>query len=98
MKYKLGDCVRFVDEKMEGYVTRIIDEQMIGVTGKDDFEMPVLASKVTFVHGHQPPEAAQQGKTAPGTPAATAGLQATGIYLGVAADKKAPSVVHFYLI
>ena len=39
MKYKLGDFVRFVDEKMEGFVTRIIDEQMIGVTGDDDFEI-----------------------------------------------------------
>lgn len=54
MKYKLGDFVRFVDEKMEGFVTRIIDEQMIGVTGEDDFEIPVLASKVTYVHGYQP--------------------------------------------
>ena len=52
MKYKLGDFVRFVDEKMEGHVTRIFDEQMIGVTGEDDFEIPVLASKVTTVHGY----------------------------------------------
>ena len=52
MQYKLGDFVRFVDERLEGYVTKIIDEQMIGVTVEDDFEIPVLASKVTYVHGH----------------------------------------------
>ena len=54
MKHKLGDFVRFVDEKMEGFVTRIINDDMIGVTGDDDFEIPVLASKVTSVHGYKP--------------------------------------------
>ncbi|GAB2686193.1 hypothetical protein GCM10027037_05000 [Mucilaginibacter koreensis] len=100
MKYKLGDFVRFVDENYEGYVTRIIDEQMIGVTGNDDFEIPVLASKVTFVHGHQ----AQQNAAGAGSSVITAAntvasaFQEKGIYLGVAPDKKASSVVHFYLI
>jgi hypothetical protein len=56
MKYKLGDFVRFVDEKMEGFVTRIIDDQMIGVTGDDEFEIPVLASKVTTYMAMNQPE------------------------------------------
>jgi hypothetical protein len=97
MKYKLGDFVRFVDEKMEGYVTRIIDDHMIGVTGDDDFEIPVLASKVTSVHGYEP----EQSKTTQITvkqQAANIPLQTKGVYLGVVNDTKAGSVVHFYLV
>ena len=52
MEYKLGEFVRFVDEKREGYITKIFDDVMIGVTGDDDFEIPVPANKVTRVHGH----------------------------------------------
>lgn len=98
MKYKLGDFVRFVDEKMEGFVTRIIDEQMIGVTGDDDFEIPVLASKVTFVHGY---EANGTKSTAPDLNTAqipAAEFATKGVYLGLANDAKANSVIHFYLI
>ncbi|HEY2580599.1 MAG TPA: Smr/MutS family protein [Mucilaginibacter sp.] len=96
MKYKLGDFVRFVDEKMEGFVTRIIDDQMIGVTGEDDFEIPVLASKVTSVHGYQQDKAktsaTEENQVLKGE------FQDKGIYIGVVSDPKANSVVHFYLI
>ncbi|WP_345952573.1 Smr/MutS family protein [Mucilaginibacter sp. PAMB04168] len=98
MKYKLGDFVRFVDERREGYVTRIFDEQMIGVTGDDDFEIPVLASKVTTVHGHQSGSQASGGDVR-GTLAVPAGeFKTNGVYLGVVSDVKAASVVHFHLI
>jgi hypothetical protein len=97
MRYKLGDFVRFVDEKMEGYVTRIIDEQMIGVTGSDDFEIPVLASKVTTVHGREQKNIrkdhiAEEEKLFNGE------FKATGVYLAVTSDPKVNSVVHFYLV
>jgi hypothetical protein len=97
MKYKLGDFVRFVDEKMEGFVTRIIDEQMIGVTGEDDFEIPVLASKVTTVHGYEPAGAAKAGPVTD-EPILAGEFQKKGVYLAVISDAKANSVVHFYLI
>lgn len=97
MKYKLGDFVRFVDEKMEGFITRIIDEQMIGVTGEDDFEIAVLASKVTMVHGYVPAGAAKTTVTE--EPQLTqAEFKNKGVYVGVVADAKANSVVHFNLI
>jgi len=96
MKYKLGDFVRFVDEKMEGFVTRIIDEQMIGVTGDDDFEIPVLASKVTTVHGHQSSGIASQAFEEKRTPAAEFITQ--GVYLAVTSDQRIASVVHFHLV
>jgi hypothetical protein len=97
MKYKLGDFVRFVDEKMEGFITRIIDEDMIGVTGEDDFEIPVLARKVTLVHGYKAPGTEVDTITnEPQIPQAE--FKTKGVYLGVVPDAKANSVVHFNLI
>ncbi len=96
MKYRLGDFVRFVDEKMEGFVTRIIDDEMIGVTGEDDFEIPVLASKVTSVHGYQAPGTKNEAVVEQQAPATE--FLTKGIYLGVVADAKANSVVHFNFI
>jgi len=97
MKYKLGDFVRFVDEKLEGFITRIIDEQMIGVTVEDDFEIPVPAAKVTLVHGYKPPgtEIISAGDK-PSIPVSE--FKTKGIYIGVVPDVKANSVVHFHLI
>jgi hypothetical protein len=96
MKFKLGDFVRFVDEKMEGYVTRIIDEQMIGVTGEDDFEIPVLASKVTTVHGHKSTAVESQAFDEAG--ATTTAFDTRGVYLAVTSDQRIASVVHFHLV
>ena len=56
MKFKLGEFVRFVEERREGYITRIIDDATIAVTDEDGFEIPVLASQVTRVHGQSSPE------------------------------------------
>jgi hypothetical protein len=50
------------------------------------------------VHGHQQQPAATKGNAPATVPAAASGLPLTGIYVGVAPDKKASSVVHFYLI
>lgn len=98
MQYKLGDFVRFVDEKMEGFVTRIIDEQMIGVTGDDDFEIPVLASKVTTVHGYKVNGEKVKSAAAIDTPVPTAEFVTKGVYLGLVTDAKVNSVIHFYFI
>lgn len=96
MKFKLGDFVRFVEEKREGFITRIIDEQMIGVTGDDDFEIPVLASKVTSVHGREAEKQEQQPTAIAEIP--TQEFVAKGIYLAAVPEKQVTSVVQFYLI
>lgn len=97
MKWKLGDFVRFVDERREGYVTRIFDDQMIGVTGEDDFEIPVPANKVTSVHGYaeERAEKAREGKE---SVIKEEDFVKTGTYLAFITDAKAASVAHFYLI
>ncbi len=94
MKYKLGEFVRFVEERREGYITRIIDENTIAVTDEDGFEIPVLASQVTRVHGQDsnietPSEKKQEQDIE---------FVSTGIFLAVASDKKAGSVVHLNLV
>jgi hypothetical protein len=96
MKFKLGDFVRFVDERLEGYVTRIIDDSMIGVTGEDDFEIPVLASKVTTVHGHK--STAVESQAFDEVRQADGAFDTRGVYLAVTSDQRIVSVVHFHLV
>src|SRR5450755_732258 len=77
-------------------LSRIIDDQMIGVTGEDDFEIPVLASKVTTVHGYIPAGSVKETKVE--EPEVTGEFNARGVYLGFVNDPKANSVVHFNLV
>lgn len=93
--FKLGDFVRFVDEKREGYVTRIIDAQTLGVTDTDGFEIPVLASNLTYVHGKS---AGIEDKVAKQPTVEHQIGTSTGIILGMAQDKNVQDVVHFHLI
>ena len=94
MKYKLGEFVRFVEERREGYITRIIDDATIAVTDDDGFEIPVLASQVTRVHGQSP----DHEPALDNTPVKEVDFISNGIFLAVAADKKAGSVVHINLV
>ena len=50
--FKIGDYVRFIDEKREGYITKEINEATVGVTDSDGFEIPVAKSNLTYVYGH----------------------------------------------
>lgn len=97
MNFNLGDFVRFVDENIEGYITRIIDKDMIGVTDANDFEIPVLASKVTLVHGDIPEDNTivnnRQTTVAP-----AAEFKKEGLYLALISDQHSPAVAHFHLL
>lgn len=96
MNYKLGDFVRFVDENLEGYITRIIDKDTIGVTDANDFEIPVLSSKVTLVHGDLTKvEDIVNRSTVIVTPAE---FIKEGVFLGIIADQHSNSVVHFHIV
>lgn len=46
---KLNDKVRFVNEKLSGIITRIIDDKTVGVEVEDGFEIPVLKSEIVLV-------------------------------------------------
>lgn len=92
--YKIGDFVRLVEEDAEGYVTSILNDGMIAVTGQDGFEIPVMSSKVTFVHGKMDTEEdrAEQKQEIP-----QAEFVAEGVYLAIAGDSK-QGVAEFYLV
>ncbi|MEJ7778403.1 MAG: DUF2027 domain-containing protein [Daejeonella sp.] len=94
VRFKLGEFVRFVEERREGYITRIIDEQTIAVTDEDGFEIPVLASQVTRVHG----QTSQEDEVTQAPAGNAADFIANGIFLALAADKRIASVVHFHLV
>ena len=96
MNFKLGDFVRFVDEKREGYVTRLIDAQTLGVTDTDGFEIPVAVSNLTHVHGHSSNTVTQGDNQK--IVIVDDEFKDVGIFLAVAEDLKANAIAHFTLI
>ncbi len=93
--FKLGDFVRFIDEKREGYVTKVIDAQTLGVTDTDGFEIPVMAGNLTYVHGKSAP-LENEGSKPPHLKIEN--RKSNGIFLGLTPDKNAKDVLHFYLV
>lgn len=95
MKYKLGEFVRFVNERREGIITRIIDEDTIAVTDDDGFEIPVLASQVTRVHGKSELADIDQNEV---PVKQTDQFISDGLFLAITDDKRVGSVVYFNLV
>ncbi|MBK7309833.1 MAG: DUF2027 domain-containing protein [Sphingobacteriaceae bacterium] len=50
MKLRIGDKVRFLNEKGEGIVSRIKDNTTVFVEMSDGFEIPYLASQLVAIH------------------------------------------------
>ncbi|HET8828248.1 MAG TPA: Smr/MutS family protein [Pelobium sp.] len=96
MKYQLGEFVRFVDERREGYITKIINEEMVGVTGDDDFEIPVMITNITRVHGHSSNPDINKAQTAEENN--TANFVERGVFLAAIPDANKGSVVHFHVV
>ena len=96
MKYKLGEFVRFVNERREGYITRIIAELTSAVTDEAGFEIPVLASQVTRVHGKT--DVSDDLTVETNSNLKTSQFISNGIFLAISPDKRSPSVVHFHLV
>lgn len=49
MKLKIGDIVRFLNEKGEGTVSKIINKTTVAVTISDGFEIPYLVSELVLL-------------------------------------------------
>ena len=94
MNFKIGDLVRFVDEPIEGHITSIQANDIIGVTDDTGFEIPVLKSKVTLVHGNMrmPEDDFEETPVQSNLPFVT-----KGIYIGVAGEQK-DGLAKFYII
>jgi hypothetical protein len=95
MKYRLGEFVRFVNERREGIITRIIDEETIAVTDDDGFEIPVLASQVTRVHGKSELTDIEQNEV---PNKQTDQFISNGLFLAITDDKRVGSIVYFNLV
>lgn len=97
MDFKLGEFVRFIDEKREGYITTIFDSIMVGVTGDDDFEIPTTIKNLTRVHGHSNYKQTVVSVVEP-TQLIPENFIENGILLAVSPDLNKASIVHFYLV
>lgn len=91
---KIGDLVRFVDEPIEGHITSIQANDIIGVTDETGFEIPVLRSKVTLVHGNMRTieddlDDVLEQKNLP--------FVDKGVFIGVAGEQK-DGLAKFYII
>src|SRR3546814_698531 len=93
-KYKLGDFVRLVEEDAEGYITAILNDGMIAVTGEDGFEIPVPATKVTLVYGKMDTEEDRRSEE---VQVPQAEFKNEGIYLAITGDPK-QGLVEFFVV
>lgn len=97
MEYKLGDFVRFIEEDYEGHITKIINEELIEVTGEDGFEIPVQASKVTKVYGQQSRKELDFDEEDKKVIAPVGPFIAEGVFLAITGDQK-QNIGAFYLV
>lgn len=97
MNFKLGDFVRFVDEKREGYITRMIDALTVGVTDTDGFEIPVAMSNLTTVHGHEA-NSASADSIREEVSIAPEAFKADGVFLTVTEAQKGSPAVLFHVL
>ncbi|NGF56335.1 hypothetical protein G5B35_17655 [Parapusillimonas sp. SGNA-6] len=94
MNFKIGDLVRFVDEPIEGHITSIQPNDIVGVTDDTGFEIPVPKSKITLVHGNMrmPEDDLDELPRFTNQP-----FVDKGIYLGIAGEQQG-GLAKFYLI
>lgn len=94
MSLKIGDLVRFVDEAIEGHVTSLQSNGIIGVTDDTGFEIPVLKSKVTLVHGNM---SVSEDEFERSVVDSNLPFVQKGIFLGIAGEQK-DGIAKFFLI
>lgn len=56
MKFNIGDKVRFLNEKGEGTVSRIINKNTLGVTIEDGFEIPFPITELVSIFDESAPQ------------------------------------------
>ncbi len=95
--FKIGDYVRFLNEKQEGVVTRIIDHQLVGVTIDGDFEITVLANEIVLVQSGE--SQLREDFNELSNPITTLSKNTEErLYLAVCKDDKIGHLYHLYLI
>jgi hypothetical protein len=93
MKFKIGDKVRFLNEKGEGIITKIINKNSVGVTIEDGFELPFLISELVSVFNENNLRSSEEPKIIQEPPPVyRSGVEERkkkqeGIYLGISPEK-----------
>jgi len=95
--YKIGDYVRFLNEKQEGVVTRIIDHQLVGVTIDGDFEITVLANEIVLVQTGES-QLREDFEEISSTVSKINSVKEEHLYLAVHKDDKIGHLYHLHLI
>ncbi|MHC8948319.1 hypothetical protein [Sphingobacterium hungaricum] len=92
--FKIGDLVRFVDEPIEGHITSIQQNDIVGVTDETGFEIPVLKTKITLVHGNMRRD---DDDFETDKPVQSGPFVGKGIYLAIRGDQN-EGLAKFYII
>lgn len=95
--FKLGDYVRFLNEKQEGVVSRIIDHQLVGVTIDGDFEITVLANEIVLVQSAESQLREEFNELESSNTKLNISTE-DHLYLAVCKDEKIGHLYHLYLI
>lgn len=100
MNFKIGDYVRFINERQEGIVTAIIDHQLVGVTIDGDFEITVLGTEIVLVNQRENQLNGEASANAsPHTAQIPEGnLADKGIFLVFLPDEKIINLLHLHLV
>ena len=51
MSFQIGDKVSFLNEALDGVISKIIDHKLVEVTTSDGFDIPVLAAELVKIGG-----------------------------------------------
>ncbi len=98
MNFKLGDPVRFLNEKQEGIITRIVDHQLVGVSIEGDFEILILANELVPIHSMESSLRDDFSSSIPESPKVKGVTIHQGIYWAAHPDERASSLYRFHLI
>ncbi|MGB3948857.1 MAG: DUF2027 domain-containing protein [Bacteroidia bacterium] len=98
MNFKIGDSVRFLNEKGEGIVSKIINKTTVGITIEDGFVIPYQISQLVPIHDQTAPQPTIQKNNSSSTtihtqsiktetPSAITQKEPDGIYVAFSPDK-----------
>lgn len=63
MNFNVGDKVSFLNEKLDGVVTKILKNNTIEVTDANGFPIPVLATEIVKINNNEPEENSKSSKS-----------------------------------
>ena len=97
MAFHVGDYVRFLNERQEGFVTKIISANVVGVTIDGDFEIPIATNEIVLVAKEEVREESNATNQVINFTEKTITAR-KGIYLAFIEDNKVKNLLQIQLI